>query len=64
MKLEDYWERFAKTGNVYDYLNYIACTSEDSTQQSVKEYKEGGYIGDSSSCNGDSSICHADWGLR
>ena len=30
MNDQGYWERFVTTGNVYDYLNYTACTKEDS----------------------------------
>ncbi|MDF2586877.1 MAG: hypothetical protein K0S41_718 [Anaerocolumna sp.] len=61
MKNINYWDRFAKTGNISDYLNYIACTSEESTQYIAKENEEGGYRGDSITCDGDSLISHANW---
>ena len=39
---QDYWEKFVKTGNVYDYLNYTACTRQDKYGQMTGSYKEGG----------------------
>ncbi|NMB42864.1 MAG: hypothetical protein GX995_01875 [Clostridiales bacterium] len=38
---QDYWEKFVKTGNVYDYLNYTACTRQDKYGQMTGSYKEG-----------------------
>ncbi|BCN32312.1 hypothetical protein [Anaeromicropila herbilytica] len=29
MDYDFYWQQFEKTGNISDYLNYTACTSED-----------------------------------
>ena len=33
MKNYDYWEKFVKTGKIDDYLNYIACTREESMEE-------------------------------
>ncbi len=63
MKNKDYWERFAKTGNIFDYLNYTACTAEDCTQLLSGENKEGGYSDDGNLSDGDGLIDHAYWGL-
>lgn len=41
MNDQDYWEKFIKTGNIYDYLNYTACTREDSYGQMANSTKEG-----------------------
>lgn len=29
MDYDFYWEKFKRTGNISDYLSYLACTSED-----------------------------------
>lgn len=58
----DYWEKFAKTGNIFDYLNYTACTAEDS-QLLSRVNKEGGLSNDNDSCAGDGAAGHAYWGL-
>ncbi len=63
MKNYEYWEKFAKTGDILDYLNYTACTAEDLTQLLSREIKEGGYSDDSNLCDGDGLIDHANWGL-
>ncbi len=63
MKNNDYWERFAKTGNILDYLNYTACTAEESNQLLTKESEEGGYRDGSGLSDGDGPIDHAYWGL-
>lgn len=34
MENYDYWESFARTGKIDDYLHYIACTREDSSSGS------------------------------
>lgn len=41
MKDLDYWEKFVKSGNVYDYLNYTACTRQDQYGQMTNSIKEG-----------------------
>jgi len=64
MKNLEHWNRFEKTGNISDYLNYTACTAEDCTRQIVKENEEGGYGGDRIDCDGNGLISHANWGLR
>lgn len=38
---QDYWNKFVRTGNVYDYLQYTACTKEDRYGLADKT-KEGG----------------------
>ena len=37
----DYWEKFVKTGNVHDYLNYTACTRQDQYGQMTGDFEEG-----------------------
>jgi hypothetical protein len=60
----DYWRSFTSTGRIDDYLNYIACTREDSTDEFLRnsdEDKEGGLIAGINYSNGDGSIGHASW---
>lgn len=59
----DYWERFERTGNIKDYLNYIACTSEESMVQQANRIEEGGCLRDSIISNRNGFISHANWGL-
>ncbi|NLK75462.1 MAG: hypothetical protein GX288_09270 [Clostridiales bacterium] len=33
MKNCDYWKRFFNTGKIDDYLSYIACTREESSEE-------------------------------
>lgn len=40
MEFDFYWEQFEKTGNISDYLNYTACTSEDEFIYSPKDPKD------------------------
>lgn len=35
MKNYDYWKNFVTTGNINDYLNYIACTNEEYSEEIV-----------------------------
>jgi len=63
MRNKNYWERFEKTGNILDYLNYTACTAEELNQLLSIENKEGGNNDDSSLSNRDGFIDHAYWGL-
>lgn len=63
MKDSECWKRFAKTGNVMDYLNYTACTIEDCTRLIAKVDEEGGFSGDNINGDGNGSISHANWGL-
>ena len=60
MKYLEYWEKFIKTGNVYDYLNYTACSLETSEGFVIEESSKGGY-GDNNDFNRDSINSHADW---
>ena len=64
MKNYDFWKDFAKTGKIDDYLNYIACTREESMDydQVVKSKEEGGFHA-GNKCDGNSSISHAGWRL-
>lgn len=41
MKNQDYWNQFVKTGNIYDYLSYTACTQEDKCGYLLDDVKEG-----------------------
>lgn len=36
---QEYWNQFVKTGNIYDYLTYTACTREDKYQGQQDEDK-------------------------
>lgn len=60
MNHEEYWERFTKTGNVYDYLSYTACTIEQSIGYEIETHKEGGNT-DYNRIDRDGIVCHADW---
>lgn len=44
MDHKENWELFSKTGHISDYLSYIACTREDTTEynSSSKEGENGG----------------------
>ena len=57
----DSWEKFAKSGNIYDYLSYIACTVEDFSQMLSRESKEGDYLSDNNAGTGDGVIGHTYW---
>lgn len=61
MKNNDSWNKFTKSGNIYDYLSYIACTVEDFTGLLIKESKEGEYLSDNNTGTRDGSIGHANW---
>lgn len=63
MRNYDYWEKFAKTGNILDYLNYTACTAEELNQLLSIADEEGGNSDDGSLSDGDGFIDHAYWGL-
>ena len=57
----DYWEKFAKSGNISDYLSYIACTVEKCEHLLSSDSKEGGDSNGCNNCNGDGFIGHAHW---
>jgi hypothetical protein len=60
----DYWKSFTSTGRIDDYLNYIACTREESTDelaQNSDRGKEGGLIAGINYRDGDGPIGHAGW---
>lgn len=71
MKNYDYWKSFSNTGKIDDYLNYIACTQEefseeivqanDMSMKSVEKNKEGGLIAGINYGDRDGSIGHASW---
>lgn len=63
MRNKDYWERFEKTGNILDYLNYTACTAEELNQLLSIENEEGGNSDDGSRSDGNGFVGHAYWGL-
>jgi hypothetical protein len=65
MKL-DYWKNFVTTGKIDDYLNYIACTREESIDDLntvVDRDKEGGFHAGINYRDGNGPISHAGWGL-
>lgn len=59
MRNNEYWERFAKSGNIYDYLSYIACTVERGMENYCGNKREGGSLNDGIGCDGDGSFSHA-----
>jgi hypothetical protein len=75
MKNFDSWKRFINTGKVDDYLNYIACTREDTGFPDMqvefaqeiqpellsKANKEGGAVAGINYRDGDGSVSHASW---
>ncbi len=63
MKNYDYWRDFIKTGKIDDYLNYIACTREESMEDMVNSKEEGGFRAGISNRDGNGSISHAGWRL-
>lgn len=66
MKNYDYWRDFAKTGKIDDYLNYIACTMEESLEelvQVVNSEEEGGFHAGINNRDGNGTISHAGWRL-
>lgn len=52
------WKRFEGSGDIMDYLNYTACTSEESLTSNTKEGERGGNT-DYDYWNGVG--CHAGW---
>ena len=63
MRNKDYWEKFTKTGNILDYLNYTACTLEELNQLLSINIEEVKYSDDSGLSDGNGFIDHAYWGL-
>lgn len=66
MKNYDYWRDFVQTGKIGDYLNYIACTREESFKDYdsvVNSKEEGGFHAGSNNSDGNGSIGHAGWRL-
>ena len=43
VKNEEFWKRFEQTGDVKDYLNYTACTSEREldTKKEIRDDRHG-----------------------
>ncbi|HHT56460.1 hypothetical protein [Herbinix luporum] len=64
MKRYDYWKNFVKTGKIDDYLNYIACTREESMEeydQVMSRKEEGGFRAGVDFSDWDGTISHAGW---
>jgi len=64
MKNYDDWKKFAITGKVNDYLNYIACAQEGSIEELSKytqREEEGGFSAGINYRNGNGSVGHASW---
>lgn len=67
MKNYDGWKKFVRTGNINDYLDYIACTNDvcsDVTSvlyQGVREGKEGDFHAGIDYGNGNGSVGHTSW---
>lgn len=64
MKNNDYWKKFIKTGKIDDYLHYIACTTEESSDEFIVNMqinKEGGVVAGIDYRDGNSPVSHADW---
>jgi len=64
MKSYDDWKKFINTGNINDYLNYIACTQEKSMEeydQFVHKDKEGGMNASINYCDGNGPIGNVNW---
>lgn len=64
MKTYDYWNSFTSSGKIDDYLNYIACTREESIDDQTKVVdsdKEGGFRAGINSRDRNGPISHAGW---
>lgn len=72
MKNYDGWKKFIRTGNINDYLDYIACTNEvcsdegfiyetSRLDQVVCESKEGELHAGIDYGNGNGSVGHTSW---
>lgn len=62
--MNKYWENFVKTGRIYDYLNYIACTRDENMEDyesTAKGTEEGGFSAGIDGRDGDGTVSHADW---
>ncbi len=59
MQNKEHWERFAKSGNIYDYLSYIACTVEKGMEMRNGSKREDGSLDDGIGCDGNGSFSHA-----
>ena len=65
MKNYDCWTKFIRTGKINDYLNYIACTSEEGIDEClvVDKHEEGDLCAGINYGDGNGSIRHAGWRL-
>jgi len=63
MKNYDDWKKFAVTGKINDYLNYIACTQEGSIEELNKytQREEGVFSAGINYRNGNGFVGHAGW---
>lgn len=62
----DCWKNFIRTGKIDDYLNYIACTREEISEELCRirdKDKEGGTHAGIKRRDGNGPVGHADWGL-
>lgn len=69
MESKEFWKKFEKTGDIRDYLNFTACTSEseqveqqtesqyDTSLVQEKETKDDRFY----DCDWDSFSNHTDW---
>lgn len=66
MKNYEYWKQFINSGKIDDYLNYIACTSEEYSEeitQTVDRESEGGFSAGINYRDGNGSVGHTGWRL-
>lgn len=56
MKNCDYWKSFISTGKIDDYLNYIACTQEESFEELIQAVEGSVLNADISMCGKDISM--------
>lgn len=71
MKNYEYWKSFVSTGRIDDYLNYIACTREETLDDlprnvensmgGMERYKEGGAVAGINYRDGNGPVSHANW---
>ncbi|NLP34059.1 MAG: hypothetical protein GX359_02570 [Clostridiales bacterium] len=64
MKNYDYWKSFVCTGKIDDYLNYIACTREEESEELkrvVPGSKEGVFHASINYSDGDGSVSNTSW---
>lgn len=55
----EYWDKFARSGNINDYLSYIACTVERGMDKRNGNKKAGDSPNDNHGCDGNGAFSHA-----